>query len=255
MSLVTAHRGGAAALAGAVLLSGLSLAGCEAGHAVKKISHPAAGNHLVASTPVAAGKGSVRAFIAELQAGAATPFEAKYLISGKRAAEIVYAIRPPDGLLIKVTSVGRGKRTQILANGAGEYRCQSPGTGPARWTCQRLGRASAAAQNKAFAVYTAGHWAAYLKTVALAAGTMVTTPPMPAAGSGMTSEGARDARANCISFRPAGATGFSVICAAAPGVLGSVILCTGPTSFLLESYGPAPPATLFQVPPGARITG
>jgi hypothetical protein len=141
-----------------------------------------------------------------------------------------------------------------VVNGSGEFLCIQRGTGQARWTCQQLSQASAAAENKTFAIYTAAHWAAYLKTVALAAGTEVTMPAMPAAGSGMTSEGARDAQANCISFRAAGATGFSVICATAPGVLGSVVPCTGPTSFLLQSYNPAPPASLFQLPPGAKVT-
>jgi hypothetical protein len=189
-------------------------------------------------------------------ASPAAPFEAEYLSSGGNAAGmIVYAVRPPDGLVVKVNPLGSAKHTEIVVNGAVEYRCTSPGTGPARWTCQQLDKASAAAQNRIFAIYTAAHWASYLKAVALAAGAEVAAHTMPAAGPGMTGEGARDGRMNCIDFRPAGATGFSGICAAAPGVVGSVILCTGPTSFLLESYDPAPPATLFQVPPGARITG
>src|ERR1700751_4646256 len=89
MSLSTGHRGTAAALAGALLLGVLVLAGCEAGHAVTKIPHPVAGpplgasRYTVASTPVPGGKGALDAFVARLQAGAATPFEVKYVSWGK----------------------------------------------------------------------------------------------------------------------------------------------------------------------------
>src|SRR5215472_5011345 len=131
MSPSTGQRGTTAALAAAVLL-----AGCTAGHTVTKVSHPAAGSHSVASTtgagnhraasaPVAAGKGTVGAFIAKLQAGAATPFEATYIGFGKVPADIVYAVRPPDGLLFRDSTLagGEARRTEIVANGSGEYRC------------------------------------------------------------------------------------------------------------------------------------
>ncbi len=37
-------------------------------------------------------------------------------------------------------------------------------TGTQRWTCQKLGKASAAVQNKIFGFYTPSHWVAFLRT-------------------------------------------------------------------------------------------
>jgi hypothetical protein len=266
MRPITGQRGTAAALVAALLTGGLVLAGCAAGHAARKIPHSAAvnqavaGNRLAASTPVAAGKGTVGAFIAKLQARAVTPFEATYLSFGKVPADIVYAVRPPDGLLFRDNTVvaGKTRHTQIVVNGSGEYRCVQRGTGHAQWTCRQLGRASAAAQNKTFAVYTAAHWAAYLKTVALAAGAKVTTVTQPANTVPMIGRAARDKEMDCLGFRPAGApagfAGLRSICAAAPGILGSVFGCSGP-GIVLHWYITSPPASLFQLPPGARVIG
>jgi hypothetical protein len=251
MNLSTGHRGTAAALAGAVLLGGL--AGCGAGHAVTRISHRGARNHPLASTLVAAGKGTVAAFIAKLQARPATPFAAKYLISGMDPPVVTYAVRPPGQLLFSESPiVGKGRRTRIVVNGSGEYRCTQRGTGAARWTCQQLSAASAAAQNKNLAVYTAAHWATFLKKVALAAAAKTTTFTMRADAPPTIGKGAHAGRMSCLGFRSAG-TGISTICAAAPGILGSVILCRGPISFVLERYVTSPPASLFQLPPGAKI--
>ena len=259
MSLMTGHRG-TAALAGAVLLGSLGLAGCSAGHsaghAIRKILHPVAGNHTVASVAVAGGEGIIDALIARLQAGAATSFEATYMSAGKVTAEIVYAVRPPGGLVFSETALSRKiRRTKIVVNGSGEYMCKS--SGHPRWTCQQLGPASAAAQNKTFGLYTAQHWAAYLKTVALAAGGKVTTFTGLVRVSPMIGKGALDDGMSCISFRPAGAAvgfaGIRTICAAAPGILGSVIGCTGPF-IVLGWYTTSPPASLFQLPHGAKVT-
>jgi len=248
MSQSTVHRGTAAALAAAVLL----LVGCTAGHPVTKISHPAAGNHLLVRTPVPAGKGTVRAFIAKLQAHAAAPFEAKYLFGADKVpAVIVYAIRPPDVLFSESPMDVNAPRTRIVVNGSGEFRCIQRGTGQAQWTCRQLSKAGAAAQNKNFAVYTAAYWATYLKKVARAA-TKITRFTMRPDAPPTIVKRARAGGMDCIGFR-AGSSGISTICAAAPGILGSVILCRGP-GFPMEWYSTSPPASLFQLPPGAKVT-
>ena len=90
MSPIAGHRGTATALAGAVMLSGLALAGCGVVNEVNKISHTVAGN-----------KATIDSFTAKLQSGAATPFEAKYVTTGSTPATIVYAVQPPKGLLFK----------------------------------------------------------------------------------------------------------------------------------------------------------
>jgi len=257
MSQSTGRRGTAAALGCAVMMGGLVLAGCAAGHAVTKGSHPVASSHVVVRSSVAGNGGALGRMITKLQAVAATPFEAEYMVGGMDPPVIVYAVRPPDGLLVKVTTFGvKGRRIQFVVNGSGSYLCRSPGTGPARWTCQQLDRAGVAAQQRVFGVYTAAHWAAYLKTVRLAAGTKATTVrahALPTIGTG-----ARDDRMSCIDFRPAGAPagfrGIRTICAAASGVLGSVMGCHGPT-IVMGRYITSPPASLFQLPPGAKIIG
>src|SRR6516162_1667528 len=138
MSPITGQRGTAAALAAVVLL----LAGCATRHAAKKISHPVASSHVVVSSSVAGNGGALGRIIAKLQAAAATPFEAEYMVGGMDPPSIVYAVRPPGGLLVKVTKFGvKGRRIQFVVNGSGSYLCRSPAVGPARWTCQQLDRA------------------------------------------------------------------------------------------------------------------
>lgn len=257
MSQSTVRPATAAALAAAVVMGGPVLAGCAAGHAVTKGSHPVASSHVVVRSSVAGNGGALGRMIAKLQAAAATPFEAEYMAGGIDPPFIVYAVRPPDGLLVKVTTFGgKSRRIQFVVNGSGAYLCRSPGTGPARWTCQQLDRAGVAAQQRIFGVYTAAHWAAYLKTVRLAAGTKATTArayALPTIG-----RGARDDRMSCIDFRPVGAAagfrGIRTICAAAPGVLGSVMGCYGPT-IVMGRYITSPSASLFQLPPGAKVIG
>jgi len=146
-----------------------------------------------------------------------------------------------------------GRRIQIVMNGAGEYRCIQRGTGRAQWTCRQLSKTSAAAQNKDFATYTAAHWATYLKTVALTPGAKITTFTMSPNMAPIIGKGTPVAGMKCIGFRPAGVGGSS-ICAAAPGILGSVFGCVG-TTIVMHWYTTSPPASLFQLPPGAKVIG
>ena len=57
-----------------------------------------------------------------------------------------------------------------------------------KWSCRKLGTASAAAATQIFAIYTPAHWAVFLRDFALAAGLFelppgaaVTAPPSGAA--------------------------------------------------------------------------
>ena len=102
---------------------------------VNKISHTVASN-----------TSTIDAFTAKLQTGEAAPFEAKYVTTGSAPATIVYAVQPPKGLLFKDSAANGGNGlpgTEIVVNGSGEYACTPPGSGHARWTCQKLGKASA----------------------------------------------------------------------------------------------------------------
>jgi hypothetical protein len=271
MSLSTGHRGTAVALAGALLLGGLCLVGCTGVTTAKKPAHrvtgaPAADIVVARGTAprgtapavwmaadTAAGKTAIGSFIAKLQAHAATPFEVKYPFgAGKVPAVIVYAVRPPDGLLFSESPMSGKNRTRIVVNGSGEYRCVQR-TGQARWACQQLTEAGAAAQNKNFGIYTAAYWAMYLKNVVRAAGAKVTTSTMRPDAPPTIGKDARAGAMDCIGFRTAG-FGVSTICAAAPGILGSVFLCQGSITIPMEWYITSPPASLFQLPPGATVT-
>jgi len=249
MSPSTGRRGAAAAAA-AVLLGGLCLAGCTGVTASKKVTPPVTGGTAAGGTAadspvprgtVPAGRAAVDSFLAELQPGTAAPFEAQYLTTGRTSRKIVYAVRPPGELMFQDTGLLSGRGREIVVNGSGEYLCVTPGH--RRWTCQRLDRASAAAQHKTFDVYTPAHWAAFLKAYVPAAGAKVTTFTTSAHVAGMT----------CLDFSPPGTHGIDVVCVAAPGVLGLVTFHA--TGFMIESLDPSPPASLFGLPPGAKLTG
>ena len=239
MSLTTGHRGTATALAGAVMLSCLAQAGCGVVNEVSKIGHTVAGN-----------KATIDTFTAKLQSAEATPFEAKYRTTGSAPATIVYAVQPPKGLLFSDSSTSGGKGlpgTKIVVNGSGEYVCSPPGSGHARWTCQKLGKASATVQNQIFGLYTPAHWVAFLKTFALAAGfagDKVSTSTRTVHGFGMS----------CVDFRASGVPGTSTICTTSRGVLGYVKVAGDSTSFQIKSYTTSPSAALFQLPHGAKVT-
>jgi hypothetical protein len=234
MSLITSHRGTAAVLAGS-----LALAGCGVVNAVKNISHTVAGN-----------RATIDSFTATLKSGEAAPFAATYAGAGGALATVVYAVRPPKELLFKAVSI-KGSQglsgTEVVVNGSGEYLCNPPGSGRPQWKCQKEGKAIAVVQNRIFELYNPSHWVAVLKAFALAAGfagDKVSTSSMTVNGFSMS----------CVDFRAAGYPRASTICATAQGILGYVKIDGGPASFQIKSYTTAPSASLFRLPPGARIT-
>jgi hypothetical protein len=262
-------RRGTAAVAAAITLSGACLAGCTGGTVAGKpaatVTAGAAAGSLtprrtaplgavtratVAAGP-AAGQALIGSFIAKLRPGTATPFEVQYVTAGRTSRKIVYAVRPPGELMFRDTALVSGNGIQIVANGSGEYLCQSPGH--TRWACQKLDQAGAAVQNKIFDAYSAAYWATFLRAFASAPGfaryhvstftTMTTLPRRASAGV---------AGPNCLDFSPLGTQGIDVVCVAAPGVLGMVTFHA--ISFIIESYDSSPPAALFRPPPGAKIT-
>jgi hypothetical protein len=249
MSQATGYRA-AAVIAGAVLLGGVCLAGCT-GVTDGTLTHAVASGKATIGHP-AGGQAVIDSFTAKLQPRAATSFEVKYTTAGRTPREIVYAVRLPGELMFQDTTVnGRGRR--IVVNGSADYLCRSPGH--ARWSCQKLDKAGAAAQNKIFGVYTAAHWLAFLKSFTHTPGfakyhvTTFTTMGEPAQ-TGRAS--AHPVGWKCLDFSPPGTHGIAVICAIAPGILGLVTYHT--TTFMFESFDPSPPASLFRLPPGVTIS-
>ena len=80
--------------------------------------------------------------------------------------------------------------------------------------------------------------------VAGLAGDKVTTSSMTVNGFAM----------KCVDFTVKGEKGTSTICTTAQNILGYVKVAANPTSFELKSYTATPPASAFQLPPGATVT-
>lgn len=58
----------------------------------------------------------------------------------------------------------------------------------------------------------------------------------------------------CVDFKAAGIAGTSTICTTAQGILGYVKVASEATSFEIKAYSTSPPASRFELPPGATIT-
>jgi hypothetical protein len=244
-AVVLVRRRAAGVVAAALVLSGLGLTGCGVVKAVQKVKDTVEGN-----------RGTIDEFTSRLQSGKATPFEATYVTTGGSPATIVYAVMPPNGLAFKDTpSGGRSSNTgisrlDVVANATGEYSCTPPSSGSGTgsgWSCQKLGAVSAADRNKIFDFYTPAHWITFLRDFSLAAGfagDKVTSSTMTVNGFSM----------KCVDFRASGVPGTSRICSTARGILGYVKVASHATSFEITSYSASPSASLFKLPPGAKVT-
>jgi hypothetical protein len=236
------HHRAAAVVAGAMLVSSLGLSGCGIGHVVKAVNR--------VRHDVAANKATVEEFTSSMKSGEATPFEATYVTTGKSPAKVVYAVQPPQNLAFTDTPPGSGaSNLDIVVNKSGEYSCSPPATAgsASRWTCQKLGNASAATHNRIFDLYTPAHWITFLRGFSLAAGfagDSVRSSHLTKNGFSM----------NCLVFRAAGVRGVSRICTTSQGILGYVAIASDPTRFEITSYSASPSVALFRLPPGARIT-
>jgi hypothetical protein len=231
------HRLRRAGVIGAALLMGiLGISACGIVHKVTNAIHDIRGN-----------KATIDAFDTKLQSGSATTFEVTYITTGSSPATIVYAVQPPKGVAFSDTpSGGSGDTTPVhlVVNSSGEYACsESSGA----WTCEKLGKTDAATQNQIFDFYTPTHWVTFLRDFSLAAGfagDKVTSSTLTVNGFAMS----------CVDFRAAGVPGTSTICTTSQGILGYVKVASDSTSFEIQKFSSSPPASLFELPPGAKIT-
>jgi hypothetical protein len=237
-AIFPARRRAVAALGAALLLTGLGLSGCGVVSAVNKIQNTVQGN-----------KGIIDTFTGRLSATKGTPFEATYVTTGGSSATVVYAARPPDQLAFMFTPSGSASagglgRTDVVVNASGEYSCTViPGPG-SHWTCQK----STAAASKIVGIYTPSHWVTFLQDFSLAAGfagDKITRSTMTVNGFHL----------DCVDFRAGGVAGTSTICSTSQGILGYVKVATYATSFQIKAYSASPPASVFALPKGAKITG
>ena len=211
--------------------------GCSVVSKVKQTVHTIEGN-----------RATIDSFTQNLQSAGNTPFEATYTTTGSSPVTVVYAVDPRiKGLAFHETQTGSGaSNVQIIVNASGEYVCNQSGSAGA-WSCQKLGQADAATENKIFDIYTPSHWTAFLKGVSLVAGLSddkVTTSTMSLNGFDM----------HCVDLVARGVPGTSTICSTSQGVLGYVKVASNSTSFQITNFSSSPSPSLFQLPPGATLT-
>jgi hypothetical protein len=234
-AVVPGRRRAAGTAAVALLLCGLGLTGCG----IAQDAQSVAGD-------VTASKAIIDQFAGTLKSGETAAFEATYVTTGSSRNTIVYAVRPPDGLAFRESQSNGSGRLDIVASSSGEYACLPQSASGPGWSCQKLAAASAAVQNKIFEFYTPAHWVAFLRGFSLAAGLAgdkISSSKQTLNGFSM----------RCVDVRASGTSGTSKICTTAQGVLGYVKVASDPDSFQLTSYSAAPAASLFRLPPGAKI--
>lgn len=234
------HRGPAVLAAIVLLMIGVGLTGCSIVSKVRNVAHAVEGN-----------KATIDAFTTKMQSGQPPTFEATYTTTGSAPATIVYAVEAPKALAFTDTPSGGGNATSldIIVNSSGEYSC-SPGSGSGSGsgpTCQRVQPANQATENQLFDFYTPSHWVAFLKDFSLAAGfagDKVTSSTMTVNGFSMS----------CVDFNAPGVAGTSTICTTAQGLLGYVKVASDTTSFEITNFTTSPSPSLFELPPGAKVT-
>jgi hypothetical protein len=211
-------------------------------NAINKIKNAVQGNEAIIDT-----------FTGRMAATSAMAYEATYTAPGTSPGTVTYAVKPPKLLAFSLVpavsgSVGGLGRTDVVATASGAYSCAlvpAPGSG---WTCRKLGAAAAAAKNKIVSFYTPSHWVTFLQDFSVAAGF---------AGDKIT-QSTRTVNGiplDCIGFRTGGVPGTSTLCTTSKGILGYVNVVTSSASFEIKSYSLSPPASLFALPRGAKVTG
>jgi hypothetical protein len=219
-------------------LTGLFASSCSVVKAATKVVHDVEGN-----------KAKIDAFTHKVQAGESATFEATYQTSGTAPATVVYAVDKPN-LIFRDTPSGSRNSSDtfdIIVNPSGEYECTPPSSGSPTPSCDKLPAGSTSSENSILDFYTPSHWVTFRNDFALAAGfagDTVTSSNMSVNGFSM----------QCVDLQAPGVPGTSTICTTPQGVLGYVKVATDSTTFEIKTYSTSPPASLFALPAGAKIT-
>jgi hypothetical protein len=230
----------------ALLVGGLGVSGCATIH--KGESAVKAGRTIEKS--VRGDQATIDSFTTSIKSSENATFEATYKTSGASPATVVYAVRPPAGVAFSDTPArhqASSGRVDIIANSTGEYFCTPASASQPTAQCEKASALDKADENSLFAFYTPSHWVAFLKGLSLAAGfagDKVSTSTKVLNGFTM----------RCVDFRATGVKGLSTICTASQGVLGYVKVAGDSTSFELTKFTASPPAALFELPAGAKVT-
>ena len=244
---MSARRYRALAVAAAAAVA-LGLSGCSAINKVKTVAHDIKGN-----------KATIDSFTTKIQSGEAKPFQATYVTTGDTPTTVVYAVQPPTDVSFtntpsSISSPGTSASApniDIIVNSSGNYSCTPPDTsgsaGTGVWACQKLSSNAAETQNAIVDFYTPAHWINFLKGFSIAAGfagDQVTSSTMTVNGFDMS----------CVNFKAPGDADESTICTTSQGILGYVKVAGDTTSFEIKSYSATPDPSLFELPPGAKVT-
>ena len=218
----------------ALIVLGAGLTGCSIVRKVNNVVHTIEGN-----------KATIDSFTTKLQSAQPPNFEATYTTTGSTPATIVYAVEAPKGLAFTDTPSGGNNPTSvdIIVNSSGEYSCEA-GSPP---QCQRVQPADEATENQIFDFYTPAHWVTFLRDFSIAAGF---------AGDKVSSSSMTVNRfaMSCVDFVATGVAGTSTICTTAQGILGYVKVASDTTSFEITNFSTSPSSSLFELPPGAKVT-
>jgi hypothetical protein len=216
---------------------GATATGCGVVSTVKKVAGA-----------VQANKAIIDQFSGNLQAGQPTQFEATYTTTGTAPSTVTYAARPPADLAIAASVGGSGPATadaRFIVNSAGQFSCTRAVAGG--WDCTKMHKTGTAGAQQLLAIYTPGHWVAFLQAFSLAvgfAGDKITRSTTTVNGFPM----------QCVDFTAAGVAGTSKICTTAQHLLGYVQVASQPIGFEISKYSATPDPALFQLPAGAKVT-
>jgi hypothetical protein len=230
----SARSPGLAAAACAFMLLSGAASGCGVVNKINNIRHTIDKN-----------RATIQTFTEGLKNTKSVPFQATYVTTGSAPTTVVYAVRPPKDISFSESAAGGSSSTRLIANASGEYSCSQASAG-ARWTCKKLAKANAIAQNELFAIYTPSHWVAFLHLFAISAGLAgdkVTTSTMTVNGFAMS----------CVDLFAKG-NGRSTICTTKQNILGYVKVAAQSTAFEIKNYTSSPPASAFQLPAGAAVS-
>jgi hypothetical protein len=228
------------------LMLGCGLTSCSLARAVHKVADTVHSNSSI-----------IDVFTARLKSGQPDRFEVTYVTTGSNPSKVVYAVQPPDDLAFTDSATGSGapaSPARLIVNSAGVFGCTygavtSSGSIPAKtgWSCQKLPKEAASTQKAILDFYTPAHWVSFLKEFSLAAGfagDKLSTSTLTVNGFAMS----------CVDYVASGVAGKSRICTTAQHLLGYVNVASSPTDFEITSYSGSPPARLFTLPAGAKIT-
>ncbi len=218
-----------------MIVGGLS--GCGVIRTINNVRHAVDSN-----------RAAIKSFTGGLKTAEATPFQATYVTSGQSPTTVTYAVQPPRDVAFTQSATDNSSGTadlDLVSNSAGEYSCTSQGSS-ASWSCTKLNKAEALAQNEIVGLYTPAHWVAFLDALSITAGfagARVTNSTMTVNGFPL----------KCVNFSSKH-EGTSTLCTTSQNILGYVKVTATSTSFAIKSYTSSPPASAFQLPAGAKVT-